>query len=288
MKTKWMLLVLGWLAISVVGCGSSNDGGGVPEPGGEGEQTDPNDDRPLLKTIKVMTYNIHSCNPPSKPGECDVEAIANAIKAENPDIVFLQEVDKNTGRNGNYDDQAAEIGKKIGMNARFFSARAQGKGFYGVAILTKYTIEDTKLYLLPKPADLEQRVLGTAVIKLTSNERIVAAVTHLQHNSHENRLDQINEVIRVLSLENQPVILGGDFNELPTATDFFEPFDEAFVRTCLAYGCPYTFPATSPKSTIDFLAFKPATAFGVGSHQTVKEVYASDHLPVVSVLEFKR
>ena len=190
--------------------------------------------------------------------------------------------------NGNYDDQAGEIAKKTGMTPQFFAARAQGKGFYGVAILTKYTIEEVKSYLLPKYPDLEQRVLGTTVIKLTAKERILAAVTHLQHNSLENRLEQIAEVVKMLKDEELPVVLGGDFNEKTTATDFFNVFDNAFIRTCVGNDCPNTFPAANPSSTIDYLAFKPETTFSVNSHHTIKETGASDHLPVVSVLAFKR
>lgn len=255
---------------------------------GEEEEIDPNDNLPLLKTLKIMTYNIHSCNPPSKPEEADVDAVSKVIKEANPDIVFLQEVDKNTGRNGNYDDQAAKIAQAAGMEAQFFSARNQGKGFYGVAILSKYKIETVKTHLLPKEENLEQRVLGTAIIKLTGKERIMAAVTHLQHNSAENRLDQVKEVIKILNEEELPIVLGGDFNEKTSTVDFFEPFDNAFIRTCIGYSCPNTFPASNPSSMIDYLAFKPTASFEADSHYTINETYASDHLPVVSVLRFKR
>jgi len=291
MKIRLLFFIF-LMPMFLLSCGGDDDpiidNGSGNGNGNGGEGTDPNENLPLLKTLKIMTYNIHSCNPPSKAGVADVDAVAQAIKAANADIVFLQEVDKNTGRNNNYDDQAAEIGKKAGLNAQFFSARAQGKGFYGVAILSKYKIVETKAYLLPRKGILEQRVMGTAVIELTGKEQIMAAATHLQHNDADNRLDQIKEIVKVLKDEPLPVVLGGDFNEKTTAVDFFEVFDNAFTRTCLGFDCPNTFPATNPSSMIDFLAFKPATAFTVSSHITINETYASDHLPVVSVLTFKR
>jgi endonuclease/exonuclease/phosphatase family metal-dependent hydrolase len=284
-----LLLLFFLLPVFILTCdGNDNTDAKDENKNGKEEEVDPNDNLPALSSVKIMTYNIHTCNPPSKPGEADVEAIAIVIKAANPDIVFLQEVDKNTGRNGNNDDQANELAKKTGMNAQFFSALSYGRGFYGVAILTKYKIEEAKAYLLPKYPNLEQRVLGTVAIKLTAKERIMAAVTHLQHNSQENRMEQIAEVVRVLKNEKLPVILGGDFNEKTTATDFFEIFDNTFTRTCVGYDCPYTFPATTPSSMIDYLAFKPETAFVVNSHNIINETYASDHLPVVSILAFER
>lgn len=286
MKIRLLLLIF-YLPFYTIGCGGGTNIE-IDNNDEIKEEIDPNDKLPLLKTLKIMTYNIHSCNPPSKPGVADVQAVTKVIKNADPDIVFLQEVDKNTGRNKNYDDQAEVIAKQLGMNVQFFPARPQGVGFYGVAILTKYKIEDAKLHLLPKPENLEQRVMGTVIIKLTAKERIVAAVTHLQHNSQENRLDQIKEVVSILKNEKRPVVLGADFNELITTTDFFNVFDKEFIRTCIDYNCPYTFPAANPRSTIDYLAFKPSLAFSVSSHNTINETYASDHLPVISLLTFNR
>src|SRR5512145_1706973 len=46
--------------------------------------------------IRVLTYNIHHCNPPSSPGVIDPEAIATVIRQQQPDLVALQEVDIRT------------------------------------------------------------------------------------------------------------------------------------------------------------------------------------------------
>jgi hypothetical protein len=48
--------------------------------------------------LRVMTYNIHHGNPPTKEasGEIDLEAIVAAIRKEAPDLVALQEVDVHT------------------------------------------------------------------------------------------------------------------------------------------------------------------------------------------------
>jgi endonuclease/exonuclease/phosphatase family metal-dependent hydrolase len=46
--------------------------------------------------IRVLSYNIHHCNPPSKEGLIDVDTIAKAVELQKPTIVALQEVDVNT------------------------------------------------------------------------------------------------------------------------------------------------------------------------------------------------
>jgi len=247
-----------------------------------------NDGQPVLNSIKIMTYNIHALNPPSKPGETDINATAKVIKDSGADIVFLQEVDKNTGRYNFSDDQAKKLGELTEMNYAFFSATSVGRGFYGVAMLSKYPIKSVKKFLLTREANTEQRVLGVGYIDLPGVDSVLAAVTHLQHNSETNRLQQIKDVINTLSNYNDKIIIGGDFNEKESATDFFSLFDKAFKRTCSGPGCPPTFSTQLPGSVIDYLAFRPSNAFTVKSHEVIYETYASDHFPVLAELNFNR
>ena len=247
-----------------------------------------NEDDNLLSTIRVMTYNIHAASPPSRPDAVDLPAIATAIRRGNPDIVFLQEVDNGTNRNGYTGDMAAVLGEALNMNHAFFSARPHLRGYYGVAILSKYPLKSIRKYMLTKESDAtEQRVLGTAIIDLPGVDSLVAAVTHLQHNSATNRLQQVRDIVDFLSPIDQRVIIGGDFNELETTVDFFGIFDNAFTRTCKG-NCVPTFTALNPRSVIDYLAYKPANAFSIVSHNVVNETYASDHLPVIAELRFNR
>lgn len=247
-----------------------------------------NDNLPLMSTIKVMTYNIHAGVAPANPGVVNLEAIARVINAEQPDIVFLQEVDKNTGRNDYSKDMSVELGALTQMNASFFSATNVGSGFYGTAILSKYPLSNIKKQLLPKGnASEEQRVVGMAQVDLPGKDSVVAMVTHLQHNSDASRLLQVREMANVANAINLPLVMGGDLNEKPTATDFFGVFDGVFTRTCTG-GCPNTFPASNATSIIDYLAYKPAAKFSVNNHKAVIETHASDHLPVVSELKINR
>lgn len=248
-----------------------------------------NEGQPLLSTLRVMTYNIHISNPPSKPGEVDTIAIANAIKQGNPDIVFLQEVDSRSGRNGYSGDMAATIGRLVNMNAVFYSARSVGTGFYGPAMLSKYPLKNIRKYMLTRESDAtEQRVLGTAIVDLPGVDSVLAAVTHLQHNSATNRVQQVRDLVNHLGPQNYRTIIGGDFNEFETTAAFMNVFDGTFTRTCKGGNCPRTFSAQNPQSVIDYLAFKPASAFSVNSHAVIPEFYASDHLPVIAELKINR
>lgn len=237
-------------------------------------------------TIRVMAYNIHHANPPSRPDVIDIDAIANAIKAQNPDLVALQEVDVNTLRSGKF-NQAEEIAKRLGMSFFFAKAIDHGGGDYGVAILSKYPMSETTIHRLPTEASTkgEPRILATAKITLPDGRMIRFGSTHLDAQGPAiNREMQIKEVNRIAALEELPFIIAGDFNATPGST-VIDQLDQTFTRSCQQ--CEFTIPVINPDKTIDFIAFKPAARFRVHSTTVIPERYASDHLPVLGVLQLQ-
>jgi len=254
------------------------------------QKGDSNDNQPLLKQIKVLTYNIHFCNPPSKPGTYDIEGIANVITRINPDFVLLQEVDKNTGVNDCFLDQSEELRKLTKMHKQFFSERVRFKGFFGVTILSKYPLKNPNTYPLVKlDPTYAQRALGTIIVDLPGVDSILLSTTHLEVFSPENRYEQLKEILNILPLTGTtPVIIGGDFNTRPTDTKFFGLFEEYFTRTCPGTDSPSTYDNPSQVIAIDHIGFYPKNTFIVKSYEVLSNEKASDHFPVVSVLEFNR
>lgn len=233
-----------------------------------------------------MSYNVHHCNPPSKPGLIDIDAVANAIKKENPDLVALQEIDVNTGRSGRF-NQAEELAKRLSMKYFFAKAIDHDGGDYGVAILSKYPLSETQIFRLPTEASTkgEPRVLATAKVKLNNGKEIRFGSTHLDAQKEPtNRELQIKEITRLAGNEKMPFIIAGDFNATPESSVIAE-LDMKFTRTCQS--CAPTIPEINPRKTIDFIGYLPAAKFSVVSHHVVAERYASDHLPVVAVLKLQ-
>jgi len=236
-------------------------------------------------TLRVLSYNIHHCNPPSKPDFIDVDAIAATIKAQKPDLVALQEVDANTGRSGKI-NQAEVLARKLGMNFYFAKAIDHDGGDYGVAILSRFPISEMHTSKLPTIASTkgEPRVLATAKVTLPNGKVLKFASTHLDaQRSDENRLAQIKEINSIVEKESLPMIIGGDFNAV-TSSEVMKIFGEQFKSTC--FECDFTIPVLNPNKTIDFIGFKPVSVFHIVSHRAIPERYASDHLPVLSVLYF--
>jgi len=233
-----------------------------------------------------MSYNIHHANPPGRKDVIDMEAIVRVIRAEDPDLVALQEVDVNTVRSGKV-NQAETLAKMLGMHYFFARAIDFGGGEYGVAILSRYPLSDTQLVPLPEAAapEAEDRVMATAKVTLPGNRYIRFGSTHLDVTKAANRQQQVQAINTIAASSELPFILAGDFNDLPGSLTVTE-LEKVFTRTC-QQTCEPTFPQDEPDRTIDFIAYTSASPLNVLSHKVVSEPYASDHLPIVATLRFQ-
>jgi endonuclease/exonuclease/phosphatase family metal-dependent hydrolase len=236
--------------------------------------------------LRVLSYNIHHANPPSRPDFIDLQAVANVIKSARPDVVALQEIDVHTTRSGKEINQAEELGRLTGMTAYFAHAIDYGGGEYGVAILSRFPMSEKSNVPLPTKESTkgEHRTLGKVTITLPGGKQVVVAFTHLDaQRTDTNRVLQMNRINELLAGEKRPVIVAGDMNAT-AGTPVIDILDKQFTRSCVS-NCAFTIPQVNPNKTIDFIAFAPATAFRVVSHEVIAEEYASDHRPVLAVLK---
>lgn len=233
-------------------------------------------------TLRIMTYNIHHCNPPSKEatGQIDIDAIVNVIKSQNPDVLALQEVDVHTKRSGNI-DQAAIIASKTGMHAYFGKAIDHDGGGYGVAILSKFPLTNTNTISLPETSDpsVEDRVVATAEITFRNGKKLTIGSTHFDVKIAANREEQAAALNKITAT---PLIIAGDLNCTPESAAF-KLLSPKFTSSCTE--CGFTIPVNNPKRVIDHIIFSPA--FSIKSSIVVNETYASDHLPVVAEIVVK-
>lgn len=233
--------------------------------------------------LRVMTYNIHHCNPPSEGSKIDVEAIAKVINKEKPDFVALQEVDINTERSGKGKNQAKLLAELTGMKFFFSKAIDHQGGDYGVAVLSRFPITDSLRYILPIDNSIggEQRTIAAVTAEVAKGKKVIFASTHLDLKE-QNRLTQAALIVQHFGNKDIPVILGGDFNATPDSK-VISYFDQYFTRSCK--DCAPTIPVDKPNRTIDFIMYKSKTVINSLSTKVIDEQYASDHLPVVVELE---
>lgn len=238
------------------------------------------------KSLKVLTYNIHHANPPSKPDFIDVDAIAQVIKDSGADLVALQEVDVNNRRSGESLDQAAELGRLTGMAHHFVKGIDYEGGAYGIAVLSKFPIKATDSLRLPMKAGIqgEPRVLAVITVEPEPGKPLLFACTHLDLKP-ETRLLQAEAICGYFEDRKMPVVLCGDFNAIP-GSDEMNYFDRFFTRSEIAGSAAFTIPIDQPRREIDFVMYRPADVFEVLQHRVIQEKYASDHLPVAVELKY--
>lgn len=232
--------------------------------------------------IRVMTYNIHHANPPSKAAEgtIDLQAIAKVINEARPDLVALQEVDVNTVRSGTTINEAETLAKLTGMYFHFSQALAYQGGKYGDAVLSRFPIIDTFSYQLPIVEGTKEEIRTLCMIKvaLPDKKEMYFGSTHLGL-SEPTRVMQAQAIIKIVKKLSLPLILGGDFNALPESKPI-QLLDKFFTRSCIT-NCGYTSSAQNPRHLIDYIMYHPKNIFDVTEYKIIQETYASDHFPIV-------
>lgn len=176
--------------------------------------------RDTARTLRVMTYNVHSCI--GMDGKLAPERIARVIARYAPDIVALQELDVGRARTEGM-DQAHLIARCLEMDFHFHPALHLEEERYGDAILTHLPMRLVKAGALPglpgKPF-LEPRGALWAAIDVQGTE-VQVLNTHLGLLPGERRA-QVEALLGPEWLAHPdcrgPVILCGDFNALPGST----------------------------------------------------------------------
>jgi len=170
--------------------------------------------RDTAQTLRVMTYNVHSCI--GMDGKLAPERIARVIARYAPDIVALQELDVGRARTEGADQAYLE------MDFHFHPALHLEEERYGDAILTHLPMRLVKagaLPGLPGKLFLEPRGALWVAIDVYGTE-IQVLNTHLGLLPRERRA-QVEALLGAEWLAHPdcrgPVIVCGDFNALPAS-----------------------------------------------------------------------
>ncbi len=221
-------------------------------------------------TLRLMTYNIQ--HGAGMDDVVDLDRQAAIISNAQPDFVGMQEVDSVVKRSG-YIDEAAALGKKLGMHAVFGPAIPLSRGKYGVAVLSKKTPLSVRNIPLP---GAEKRTLLVCEF-----EDCVFATTHLDLEE-ANRLASLPIILEEAARWEKPFFICGDWNDKPSSqliTQIKRNFRVLnFINDS---NTNYTFPAGTPKSIIDYIASTKHFVKKVNSSKVLNEPQASDHRPVV-------
>lgn len=236
----------------------------------------------IKREIRLASYNIYHCQGADK--ETDVARTAEALRRENPDFIGLQEVDSVTRRSKGV-DQAAELGKALGLHATYAKTVPCQGGAYGIAVLSRE--KPLSVLRIPLPGKEPRMLL------LCEFRDFWFGNTHFALQT-VNQLKSV-EIIRKAIAEKcatKPVFLVGDWNNDPKSKTltamrgFMKIISEEKSRTYHGYK-PFT---PGSEYCLDYIAVDSVHAadFAVRHSHVVPDLTTSDHCPVFVTVETKK
>lgn len=236
--------------------------------------------------LRVLSYNIHYGQ--GTDGRYDLQRLAAVINEAKPDLVALQEVDVGVMRSGRV-HQAKRLAELTDMAVRFGPTQHYEGGLFGNAVLTRLPILDVVIHPLPYTESTSQRVTYprgaiAVTVRGPDGNPLQFVSTHFQHNVAEDRLAEAKAINKLFGQDDQlPTILAGDMNAKPGT----EPILELVKVWTNATDEPpsATAPSENPTSRIDYIFCRPVGPFRVSEAAVISEPVASDHRPVLAVLE---
>jgi endonuclease/exonuclease/phosphatase family metal-dependent hydrolase len=229
--------------------------------------------------LRILSYNLHGGE--GLDGKIDLPRLAKVISGAKPDLVALQEVDRNTWRSGRI-DQPAEFAKLTGMQVAYGPAMDYDDGEFGNAILSRWPIQSSVRHALPSPAGREPRSAAEVVVRPDGGAPLRFLSAHFDHQIEDVRVGHAKAVLAATD-GGEPAILAGDFNATPgspTLKTLLTAWSDATAVPGML-----TFPSNPGRIKIDYVLHRPAGVFKVVEARTLNEPVASDHCPVLVVLE---
>ena len=225
--------------------------------------------------LKLMTFNIYHGETPT--GNINLDAFAEIINDEQPDIIALQEVDFYTNRSGKI-DMSLKLAKKTKTVPLFARAMSYDGGEYGVAILSRFTFIKSVVYNLPYEEGYEPRVALAVDVKI-GNDTLSFITTHLDYHENDTlRFKQAQHLLKITKTIDRPLFLLGDLNDTPESRTIkllltvFSSDDSSLL----------SFPCPKPEKKIDYILNR-TNQWKLNDEYTIKTDKASDHCAVMGI-----
>ncbi len=235
--------------------------------------------------LRIVSYNIrHGLG---MDGRVDLTRIASVLRALNPDIVALQEIDRNNKRSGKQ-DQMKVLGAALGMEARFKQSCFMEDGEYGIGVLSRFPITKTVGYTLSQVKGREPRSALEVQVHVPGVKEMISFLSihaDFNHLTADIRVQEIGTLLELLEDHKNPLILAGDFNATRNSpslrlleTSGWDVLDKNNAPT-------FQGASVAENIEIDYVALKNFIPKMV-KHEVIEEKRASDHFPIIVDLEF--
>jgi len=159
-------------------------------------------------TLRVMTYNVQQGY--SKDGMKNFDGQLALIRAQNPDMLGLQESDTNRIAGGN-SDLVRYFADRLGMYSYYGPKTVPGT--FGIALLSRYPIEDPRTFYMYSEGEQTAAIWAQVTV---DGRGFDVFVTHLGNGGPIVQQQAILGEVQGL----QYVILMGDFNFRPDTEQY--------------------------------------------------------------------
>ncbi len=231
--------------------------------------------------VRVMTYNLH--NGVNPWGQLNLEALARAIEAQNPDVVALQEVSRGWIINGST-DMLQWLGQRLGMPYVWNPTEGDT---WGNAIFSRYPIIASEAHALPPDDLLLHRGFILAQIDIGAAAPLNIIDTHYHHLEEDSGIRVVqSQAILAFWQERPTTLLVGDLNAGPDSPEMIMLHDAGFIDAITAAGIipGYTYSSTNPDRRLDYIWY---TADLTAANVLITTDTASDHLGVAATISME-
>jgi exodeoxyribonuclease-3 len=171
--------------------------------------------------MRIATWNVNSVNQ-------RVESLVAWLKARAPDVVCLQEI---KCQEAGFPREPLEA---LGYNLAILGQ----KTFNGVAILSKFPLEDVSTGLPGDADDVQSRFITATVSSGSGSVKVVCLYlpngNPVNTEKYPYKLKWMDRLIRFTNehlKSEEPLVLAGDYNVIPAAADVHNP--EAWLNDAL-------------------------------------------------------
>ena len=230
--------------------------------------------------MRLLTYNIHKGVGSDR--RYRLERVIVVIKAEAPDLICLQEVDRNV-RRSRRDDQPAILAEKLGAAANCYQLNVpRDDGGYGNLILSRWPLREVRQISLKYKRRAPR---GAQLVVVDTPEGPLHLVhIHFGLSSRERRWQatELLERAEFQAAAHLPTLIAGDSNDWRNTLSKRYLIPHGFRQATAPARRYRTFPAFLPLASIDKVFYR-GTFIGVETRVVRGRLAqrASDHRPVV-------
>ena len=230
--------------------------------------------------MRLLSWNIHK-GIGGRDRRYSLARIIDAIEAENPDLICLQEVDRLV-RRSQFDDQPRVLSRYFHCHSVFQSNVHIGDGTYGNLVLSRWPVRSRHRISLRQGS---RKPRGAQLLLIDSPEGVMHLVhTHLGLSERERH----GQMARILghmlfrSADAFPTLIVGDFNDWRNTLAAADLAGSGFRHITSPIRQFRSFPSWLPIGSLD-KAFAKGAIDVRHAHimKTSLSKVASDHLPLV-------